>query len=698
MSDSDPPVDAGTIDPTSDISLSLTQLEEMNAALRKENSQLRSQFDKALQLTSQIDTVTEKNIRLGNELRAAKSQNAELNQRLEILVRANEDLDRRLEQERDSSAAARKQDIARKDREISKLRNRSASQIKQLQSDLQSMTEAKEKVDFEYRKLLAGQKSVLGNAAQFFESSFASITELNSFLEQTISLPKDASRAEVESLEALKTELEDQIGQLTSEKESLISRHLAEIKDLKRQFQQRQKDWQAQEVEQTHRISMLEGQVQGLEEELNRLASESQKVVPDPAIEELSNQLRESHEKSAALQVQVRKLEGMLKSAEHAHVHEKKTHYHKIERLKAEIVDLGAKGETQDARIREQSEKLQENEAALKQAADERDRIQRIVVQVLADSSLPLNTFTLDEFLATGGSELVSAISELRSNRDEAISRTQQLTQIVDKVRQTFEVDPSTDVPDLRTLIADLRTRIERQHSAYIKIKHDRSDLRGRVSDLEGKLEAAAQESTELEEELRHIASVLKSNEQRIEQLESKNEALRTALSERDAALESQQQDSHEKIRKLLGQLESARKELQTSKSLLQSSQAESKRHQARVGELESQIEKRDREHNAAIDQMVREKKLTEAEAKSLVAAAESACHAKVDDQKAKWEQEKRRLLGFVIDQFRQFFNPQAKVDEDSFREVVLRAREELVKLLSCDQTIRTLVSKQKKV
>jgi hypothetical protein len=94
----------------------------------------------------------------------------------------------------------------------------------------------------------------------------------------------------------------------------------------------------------------------------------------------------------------------------------------------------------------------------------------------------------------------------------------------------------------------------------------------------------------------------------------------------------------------------------------------------------------------------MREKKLVEAEARSLVANAESASHTKVDEQKARWEQEKQHLFGFVVDQFRQFFNPQAKVDEESFREVILRAREELVKLLSYDQMIRTLVSNQKKV
>jgi chromosome segregation ATPase len=692
MSDSDV---AAEDDPTSDRSVATAQLEETNAALRKENSQLRSQFDKALQLASQIDTVTEKNIRLGNELRAAKSQKAELNQRLDILVRANGDLDRRLDQERDSSATARRQEIAGKDKEISRLRNRSASQIKRLELDLQSMTEAKAKVDFEYRRLLASQKSALANAARFFESSFASITELNSFLEQSVSLPRGATRAEVESLDALRAELEEKIGQLTAEKESLISRHVAELRELKRRFQHRQRDWQERETEQTHRISALEGQVQCLEEELNRVASESQAVVPDPALEELSTQLQESHEISAALQVQVRKLEGQLKSAEHAHCHEKKTHIHRIERLKAQIVDLEARADAQDGRIREQADRLQENEAALQQAANERDRIQKALAQSLTNSALPLKSCTLDDVLATGGAEFVSAISELRSSLDHEVTHRQQLTQIVEKFRQTFGVEPNTDVPELLTFVTGLRTRIERQHCAYIKAKHDRSDLRSRVSDLEQKLGAAAQESAELEEEVRQIASAHKSNEQRIEELESQNAALRTTLSERDAALEAQQQASHDKIRKLLAQLESVRKELQTSKSLLQS---ESEQHQTKVGELESQIEKRDREQNAAIEQLMREKKLAEAEAKSLVATAESACHAKVDEQKTRWEQEKRRLLGLVVDQFRQFFNPQAKVDEDSFREVVLHAREELVKLLSYDQTIRTLVSKQKKV
>jgi chaperonin cofactor prefoldin len=69
-----------------------------------------------------------------------------------------------------------------------------------------------------------------------------------------------------------------------------------------------------------------------------------------------------------------------------------------------------------------------------------------------------------------------------------------------------------------------------------------------------------------LEDELRQMAAVAKSNEQRIGQLESQNEALQTTLAE----LETQQQDSHKRIRKLLAQLESVRTGLKASKSFLQ--------------------------------------------------------------------------------------------------------------------------------
>jgi hypothetical protein len=104
------------------------------------------------------------------------------------------------------------------------------------------MAEAKEKVNFEYRNLLAGQKTALANTVRFAERSFVSTTELNSFLDQIISLPKAANRAEVETLEPLKAKLNEEVSQLISRKERLISRHLLEIKELKRKFQQALKD------------------------------------------------------------------------------------------------------------------------------------------------------------------------------------------------------------------------------------------------------------------------------------------------------------------------------------------------------------------------------------------------------------------------------------------------------------------------
>jgi hypothetical protein len=85
-------------------------------------------------------------------------------------------------------------------------------------------------------------------------------------------------------------------------------------------------------------------------------------------------------------------MDGQLKSALHAHTHEKRTHYHKTEWLRAEIVDLETKAEPQ---ICEESE-------GLHQDADERDPIQKTIAQALTYSALPLN-----EFLATGAAKFV---------------------------------------------------------------------------------------------------------------------------------------------------------------------------------------------------------------------------------------------------------------------------------------------------
>jgi chromosome segregation ATPase len=141
-------------------------------------------------------------------------------------------------------------------------------------------------------------------------------------------------------------------------------------------------------------------------------------------------------------------------------------------------------------------------------------------------------------------------------------------------------------------------------------------------------------------------------------------------------------------IARLRNDLESWERESQKKGSELRSAEAEMAGLLGRIAELES-IE---REYALQVEQLKRERALARAEAKSEIVTAESDFHAKLEEQKTQWQNEKRRVLAFVIDQFRQFFDPQSGIEEDAFQGIVLRAKEEITRLMQSDQAVRRLV------
>ena len=67
-------------------------------------------------------------------------------------------------------------------------------------------------------------------------------------------------------------------------------------------------------------------------------------------------------------------------------------------------------------------------------------------------------------------------------------------------------------------------------------------------------------------------------------------------------------------------------------------------------------------------------------------------CTARFSEQKTKWEAEKRRLLAFVADELRQFFNANEAIDERAFRSIITKAKEEITRLQKADSAIRRMV------
>jgi chromosome segregation ATPase len=166
------------------------------------------------------------------------------------------------------------------------------------------------------------------------------------------------------------------------------------------------------------------------------------------------------------------------------------------------------------------------------------------------------------------------------------------------------------------------------------------------------------------------------------------------ALQQENSANEKrigEERDEYESaLQRIRNQSELVRHELQETNSQLQAAERDSKRFQKQVAELELQIERMERESNANLEQLVRERKLIEAEARPKITTAESDFIARLDEAKKNLEQEQRRLIGYVLDQFREFFSRKGSINEDSLKEVVAAVRNQLHRLKKSDDRIRT--------
>lgn len=87
-----------------------------------------------------------------------------------------------------------------------------------------------------------------------------------------------------------------------------------------------------------------------------------------------------------------------------------------------------------------------------------------------------------------------------------------------------------------------------------------------------------------------------------------------------------------------------------------------------------------------------REKKLMETIFTSKRIQYETAVNQKLNDERTRFEAEKRKMCGFAIESFKMFFDANVVIDEKSYRHVIEVAHDELDKLTRMDASIRRIV------
>jgi chromosome segregation ATPase len=90
--------------------------------------------------------------------------------------------------------------------------------------------------------------------------------------------------------------------------------------------------------------------------------------------------------------------------------------------------------------------------------------------------------------------------------------------------------------------------------------------------------------------------------------------------------------------------------------------------------------------------QLEREKRLTETCTRAKILAAESSFAQQLVELKGRFECEKRRLMAFSADHFRQFLNIEEGIDEEAFKRTIMKVKDEIARLAASDVAVKRLV------
>lgn len=149
---------------------------------------------------------------------------------------------------------------------------------------------------------------------------------------------------------------------------------------------------------------------------------------------------------------------------------------------------------------------------------------------------------------------------------------------------------------------------------------------------------------------------------------------------EKAVAEQKQQCEGHRSdVEKMTKQLAATEKKLKHSKEKIIQIQKE---------KVNMEVELRNQ-----IDQVERQKKLIETSSKVELMNAQTAFNSKLEEESAKFEEEKRRIYSTIADTFRQYLGIGSNLNEKSFKSTLFKARDELARLTSLDNSVRRLVN-----
>lgn len=249
----------------------------------------------------------------------------------------------------------------------------------------------------------------------------------------------------------------------------------------------------------------------------------------------------------------------------------------------------------------------------------------------------------------------------------------------------------------LETTLIDNKEELEQSHEQ--SLMQLQNSLTQQINDAEQKLEETTEELNEANEEIEKLNQIVESQKNQIDQ---KDKQLAETVEEKKN-LEAQGQSIFEQERShIISSYESAiseikkqnderRKDSERLAADLQTSENDKKELKKKLGQMRR--EKKNLEENLRIanEQFEREKRLIETKHTAEIMKLDAEYLSKSNEQEEEHEKEKAGIFTFATTEFNQFYRPSSSLNERTFRELIIKTKEELTKLTKSDQSIRRM-------
>ncbi|OHT00588.1 hypothetical protein TRFO_07931 [Tritrichomonas foetus] len=328
---------------TSDDNADIRRLQESNSLLRQKNEKLslelaslRTQFNEATSISSQLEQIHQKNTKLASDLRNVTIERDELSHRLEINIQVIDELRASKEQDKREAEQRIQTDITEARETFEKTREELSKKLDKSQSDLKEAKKQLQTQQIENENLLTSIKNVVDAAQTYFIQPIKSLDQLASFLQSHTINEKTATLPQPQAVKG------------DNENDSLLKDAQKQLRIVTRKAKEEHKIRKEAEL----LIAKLESQKKDIKNELDNLKSRNDSKVLDLQRKlELSEMQKKSI--SSNLEAKIIELSNLLEKEKQKAQEIEELHRHTPIASQADQATTQAKANSQENKLKE---------------------------------------------------------------------------------------------------------------------------------------------------------------------------------------------------------------------------------------------------------------------------------------------------------------------------------------------------------